>query len=243
MQNRNFDYQGHPGVYAGNATMTLAEFFGRIYSTMAMGVGLSAIISLMMVIYFPANVQAIFHNHVISIALFAVEFIVVIVLSSKTMKNSSASIPLFFLYSALNGLTLCGIFFAYAGGTIALSFVSATAMFLVMSLYGRHTKRNLSGLGKACIAGLFGMLILAVVSFVMSFFMSVTLFSLGISAVGILVFSGLIAWDNQKIEQYYISVDGQVTHGMAVQAALQLYLDFINLFLFIVRILGFFESK
>ena len=107
-------------------------------------------------------------------------------------------------------------------------------MFFALSLFGRTTKRDLTGMGKAMFAGLIGIIIASVVNI----FVGSSGMDFLISILLVIVFSGLIAWDNQKIEKLYHQANGNVTDGWAVSMALSLYLDFINLFIAILRIFG-----
>ena len=107
-------------------------------------------------------------------------------------------------------------------------------MFFGLSVYGRFTKRNLSGMGKALGVAVWGL----IVAMLLNLFFASTGLTILISLVGVVIFSGLIAWDNQKITQVYNAHNGQVSDGWAISMALSLYLDFINMFLFLLRLFG-----
>ena len=107
-------------------------------------------------------------------------------------------------------------------------------MFFGLSVYGRFTKRNLSAMGKAFGVAVWGL----IVAMFLNFFIGGTILTILISLVGVVIFAGLIAWDNQKITQVYNANNGQVSDGWAISMALSLYLDFINMFLFLLRIFG-----
>ncbi|HFV0323292.1 TPA: Bax inhibitor-1/YccA family protein, partial [Streptococcus agalactiae] len=124
---------------------------------------------------------------------------------------------------------------AYTASDVTLAFVSTAGMFFGLSVYGRTTKRDLSGMGRA----MMGMLIGLIIAGVINIFLRSPMVVFVSSIISVLVFSGLIAWDNQKIEHVYRQNNGNVSNGWAISMALSLYLDFINLFLSLLRIFGF----
>jgi uncharacterized protein len=142
---------------------------------------------------------------------------------------------LFFFYAALLGVSLTPIFVVYTGASIARVFFISAASFGALSLYGYTTQRNLGPIGAFCTMGLFGIILASLVGF---FFPSPGL-SFVISIVGVLVFAGLTAWDTQSIkEMYSVNDDGTIAGRKAIMGALRLYLDFINLFLMLLRLFG-----
>jgi FtsH-binding integral membrane protein len=142
---------------------------------------------------------------------------------------------LFWTFAVLMGASLSTIFLVYTDGSIALTFFATAAAFASLSLYGYTTKRDLSGMGTFLLMGLVGLLVAMLVNF---FWMNDT-FSLVIAAIGVLVFAGLTAYDTQKIKSLYFHVAGTDMIGKtAIMGALTLYLDFINMFLFLLRFLG-----
>ena len=141
---------------------------------------------------------------------------------------------MFLIYSVVNGFSLSFIVSLYLPGTVLTAFISSAALFFVMALIGVVIKKDLSGIGRALIAALFGLILAMVVNI----FLNSGLMDYIISIVMVLVFAGLIAWDNQKIRYVYEESDGQVATGWAISLALGLYLDFINLFLSFLRIFG-----
>lgn len=150
------------------------------------------------------------------------------------ISESTAKI-LFFVYSALMGASLCYIFLIYNLGSIALTFFATAAAFASLSLYGYTTQRDLSGMGTFLIMGVVGILVASVVNL---FWQNNTM-SLVIAAVGVLIFAGLTAYDTQKIKSLYFQLQGSQFIGKAaIMGALELYLDFINMFLFLLRFLG-----
>lgn len=142
---------------------------------------------------------------------------------------------LFMLYAGLLGVMLSSIFLVYTGTSITRVFFISAASFGALSLYGYTTQRDLSGFGSFLTMGLFGLIIAMIVNW----FLQSSALDFAISVIGVLVFAGLTAWDTQKIkEMYSASDDGSVAGRKAVMGALSLYLDFINLFLMLLRIFG-----
>jgi FtsH-binding integral membrane protein len=142
---------------------------------------------------------------------------------------------LFMLYSALLGVTLSSIFLTYTGASITRVFFISAAAFGALSLYGYTTKRDLSPFGTFLIMGLIGIIIASLVNI----FLASSAMTFAISVVGVIVFAGLTAWDTQKIKEMYdVNDDGTVAGRKAVMGALTLYLDFINLFLMLLRLFG-----
>ncbi len=156
-------------------------------------------------------------------------------LSARVNKIAPATASgLFLLYSALNGATLAMIFLAYTGTSIATTFAVTAGMFGALALYGTTTKRSLAGVGQFVFMGLIGVILASVVGM----FVKSEGLQFVISIVGVIVFTGLTAWDAQKLKAMAVAVpEGQVG-SYAVVGALSLYLDFINLFLFMLRFLG-----
>ena len=147
----------------------------------------------------------------------------------------SAAQTTFWVYSALVGLSLSTIFLVYTMASITQVFFITAAMFGAMSLWGYTTKRDLTGMGSFLFMGLIGIIIASIVGI---FFQSSAL-QFAISVIGVLVFTGLTAYDTQKIkEMYYVSDDGTVAGRKAIMGALSLYLDFINLFMMLLRLFG-----
>ena len=156
-------------------------------------------------------------------------------LSARVDKLAPATAAgLFMLYSATVGITTSVILLAYTGASIVSTFMITAGMFGAMAAYGTLTKRNLAGVGQFMFMGLIGLIIAMVVNI---FFASSALYFV-ISVVGVIVFTGLTAWDAQRMKQMAVALpDGRVG-SYAVVGALSLYLDFINLFFFLLRLLG-----
>lgn len=171
--------------------------------------------------------------------LILVELGLVFYLSARIMSMSANRAALVFIvYSVLNGITLSSIFLVYTKTSIYQAFFVAGGAFAGMSLYAMTTKRDLSGLGKYFAMGLWGLIFLSIFSF---FFQSSGFTSL-ISLVGLILFLGLTAYDTQIImrwsNEYSSSVDNQNYRRISILGALKLYLDFINIFLFLLRFMG-----
>ncbi len=178
-------------------------------------------------------------NPMLMIVLIIAEFALVFRLSRNigTMSATSAIVS-FGIYSALNGINLSTIFFVYNIGTITNAFVSTAALFGVMSLWALSTKRDLSGLGHYLMMGLIGLIIASLVNM----FLRSSGMDYLISYAGVILFTGLTAYDTQKIKHMSRAMSGSVDEEgfmkLSILGALTLYLDFINMFLFILRLLG-----
>jgi uncharacterized protein len=142
---------------------------------------------------------------------------------------------LFWIFATVMGLSLSTIFLVYDLPSIATTFFATAAAFAGLSLWGYSTKKDLSAIGTFLVMGLFGL----IVAMLINVFWQNTVFDLAISAIGVLIFAGLTAYDTQKIKSMYFAVAGTEFHGKAkIMGALTLYLDFINLFLFLLRFMG-----
>jgi len=166
---------------------------------------------------------------------FIAQIVVVLVISAGINRiGATAALGLFFVYAASLGLTVGLIVSAYTGTSVATAFLSASAMFGGAALYGATTKRSLAGIGATLTMGLFGL----VVAIGVNLFLGNSTFALIISVIGVVVFTGLTAWDVQRIQGGQLVARTGSVEKAAVIGALHLYLDFINLFLFLLRILG-----
>ena len=213
----------------------LNQFYAKVYAFVGIGIALSAIVSALMLTTFQdVLVQLMLNARVWLIVTGVVEVALVLFASGLALRNSPAAFPIFLLYSAVNGFSLSFIVSLYLPGTVLTAFISSAALFFVMAIVGVVIKKDLSGIGRALIAALFGLILAMVVNI----FLNSGLMDYIISIVMVLVFAGLIAWDNQKIRYVYEESDGQVATGWAISLALSLYLDFINLFLSFLRIFG-----
>jgi hypothetical protein len=152
------------------------------------------------------------------------------------MQASTAQL-LFWLFSGVMGLSLASIFLVFTGASIARVFFITAGTFAAMSLYGYTTRRDLSQFGSFLMMGLIGIIIASIVNI----FIGSTALQFAISVIGVIVFVGLTAWDTQSIKQQYYELqyaDGETAGKAAIMGALRLYLDFINLFMMLLQLLG-----
>ena len=229
-------FQNNVGaVDASFSTETTRKFLLSVYNWMAMGLALTGIIA-----YGIANSNAVYTitgNPVIYFGLFIAQLIVVMGLSFAINKMPSAvAIGAFFLYSALTGLTFSVLFLVYTEGSIASTFFICAAMFGAVSVFGYVTKMDLSKFGTYFFMALIGLIVASVVNI----FLKSSTLNWIISYAGVLIFVGLTAYDTQRIKKMSQSTDIDSEQGKkgAMMGALMLYLDFINMFLFLLRILG-----
>ncbi len=225
----------------------LRAYMIRVYNTMALGVALTGLVS--WITYNAAVVtneagrivsltpfgQAIFSGPAL-IVLFLGTLGLVFFMSFRVHTLSvGMATGLFYLYAGLLGLMLASVFMVYTGTSIARVFFITAASFGALSLYGYTTQRDLTAIGSFLIMGLFGLILAMIVNI----FLASSALDFAISAVGVLVFAGLTAWDTQKIKEMYSAADDDQSAGRkAVMGALSLYLDFINLFLMLLRLVG-----
>jgi FtsH-binding integral membrane protein len=152
----------------------------------------------------------------------------------QSMSFSSAQIT-FWVFAAVMGIGLAPVFLMYTGASVARVFFITSATFGAMSLWGYTTKRDLTGWGSFLFMGLIGIIIASLVNL----FMQSSMMEFVISVIGVIIFTGLTAYDTQKIkESYSVSMSGEIAGKAAIMGALRLYLDFINLFLMLLRLLG-----
>jgi uncharacterized protein len=211
----------------------LRNYMLRVYNYMAGGLALTGLVA-----YFAAAsgiYVSIAHTPLIWIVIFA-PLAMVLFLSFRIGKMSlGAAQATFWVYAALVGLSLGFIFLVYTGASIAETFFIAAAMFLAMSLYGYTTKRDLTQFGAFLFMGLIGIIVASLVNL----FLASSMLQFVISAVGVLVFVGLTAYDTQNIKEMYWEGDTAVMAGKkSVMGALRLYLDFLNLFLMLLQFMG-----
>ena len=214
------------------------EFIRSVYNWMAIGLGLTGFIAFY-VSNSPNMIRLIYGNQVLFFGLIIGELALVFYLSARVQKiQASTATALFILYAALNGATLSFIFLIYTSSSITSTFFICAATFIACSIYGMITKRDLTSLGGFMAMGLIGIIIASVVNmFIRSSGMSIV-----ISYIGVFVFVGLTAYDTQKLKNMALTQPAGLEAGVvrkgAIMGALALYLDFINLFLMLLRILG-----
>lgn len=223
--------------YVSSPTDVLREqaVLTRVYAWMTAGLLTTGAIA-MFVSSSSVLVNLIFGVPFLFLGLIIAELAVVWVLSANLMRLAPAvATGLFLGYAALNGLTLSVIFLAYTAASVASTFFITAGTFAVMSLVGYTTKRDLSGLGGLLSMALIGLIIASIVNIFMA---SSALYWL-ITYVGVLIFVALTAYDTQKIKRMIAQVRGEdAEHRVAIYGALNLYLDFINLFIYLLRIFG-----
>jgi len=214
------------------------SFVRSVYNWMAIGLGLTGIVA-----YSVANMpevrNVIFGSGVVFFGLIIAQLVLVFMMSARIQRMQAGTATLLFvLYSALNGATLSSIFLAYAQSSITSTFFVCSATFVACSIYGWTTRRDLTSMGGFLTMGLIGIVIASLVNL----FIQSSAASVIVSYIGVLVFVGLTAYDTQDIKNMALSQPGDIDAGTvrkgAILGALKLYLDFINLFLMLLRIFG-----
>jgi len=212
----------------------VTAFLRMVYGWMCVGLGITAFVAFT-VTGSPALVRTIASNQILFFALILAELGLVFYLSSRaTQLAPGTAIGLFVLYAALNGVTMSLVLLMYTGASIATTFVVTAGMFGALALFGTTTKRSLAGAGHFFFMGLIGLILASVVGI---FWHSEALQFL-ISVVGVLVFTGLTAWDAQRLKQMALAIPEGESGSYAIVGALSLYLNFINLFLILLRFQG-----
>jgi FtsH-binding integral membrane protein len=179
--------------------------------------------------------SALFGSPLIWVLIFAPLALVFFLSFRISSLSVGAAQATFWIYAALVGISLATIFVVYTATSITQVFFISAATFGAMSLYGYTTKRDLSGFGSFLFMGLIGIIVASIVNI----FLASSALAFAVSIIGVLVFVGLTAYDTQKIkEMYYAGDDGTVAGRKAIMGALSLYLDFINLFLMLLRLFG-----
>jgi len=220
----------------------LRSYMLKVYNLMALGVALTGVVA-----YAFANAAvadngtltafgaAVYQSPLRWVILLA-PLALVFFLSFRIERMSVFAAQLtFWVYAALVGASLSSIFLVYTDASITQTFAVTAASFAALSLYGYTTKRDLSAMGSFMIMGLFGLIIASLVNL----FLKSSALDFAVSAIGVLVFAGLTAWDTQKIKEMYFEADGfEAMQKKAIMGALNLYMDFINLFLFLLRFMG-----
>lgn len=204
----------------------------QVYAWMGAGLTVTAIMALV-TLSSPAILNAIVGNRLLFFGLMIGELALVFVLSGAINRLSASTATLIFIaYSALNGVTLSVVALVYTANSIASTFVVTAGMFGAMSVYGYVTKRDLTSWGSFLFMGLIGVVIASVVNI----FVGSSAVSWVISAISVIVFTGLTAYDTWKIKE--MAAQGTEGRKPAILGALTLYLDFINLFLMLLRFTG-----
>ena len=212
----------------------VADVTRRVFVKMFLGLLVTAITSFV-VLANESLVRFILGNSIVFWVLAGAELVLVFTISGAINRlSTSTATLLFYLYSVINGLTLTPIFLVYTQSSIALTFAITAGVFGVMAAYGYVTKRDLSKMGSILVMALIGLILVSLVNL----FVKSSGLQWLISLAGVAIFVGLTAWDTQKIKNMASMTDPTQVGKLATMGALMLYLDFINLFLYLLRFLG-----
>ncbi|GAA5532082.1 Bax inhibitor-1/YccA family protein [Deinococcus aluminii] len=212
-------------------------FMARTYSWMAAGLALTAGVA-----YLTWQNEGLAYQVMgLGLPLFLAQIVLVLVLSAFAQRLSSAVAGILFIaYAALTGLTFSALLFAYSPSAVIAAFLTTAGTFGAMSVAGYVIKRDLSPMGRFFLFAILGLL----VAMIVNLFVVSSALTLGISIIGVLLFAGLTAYDTQMLRNLALSgVSGEMAERAAINGALALYLDFINMFLFILRLFGFAGSS
>ena len=237
--NERVNVGGGLGAFAGGRNVTadsVSGFLGRVYRTMALGLAVTGVVALA-VASSPGAMQYLVMNRGIVMVLVIAQFVTVLAFTALLNRvSAAAAAAMFFGYAALSGVTFSTIFLVYTASSIAGTFFITAGAFAGLSAYGYVTKRSLDGLGSFLFMGLIGLVLASVVNI---FLGSPAIYWLT-TFMGVIVFTGLAAYDTAKLKQLAATndVSGELGRKAALQGALMLYLDFINLFLMLLRIFG-----
>lgn len=230
-------YDGYSISTTRARSEVLGVFMRGVYKWMSIGLGVTAAAAYL-VSTSPEAQRVIFGNQLVFFGLIIGELALVVGLSAAISRlSASAANGLFLLYSALNGLTLSAVLLIYTGQSVFMTFVICAGMFGAMSVYGMTTKKDLTSWGSFLFMGLIGVILASVVNM----FMHSSAMHFAISVIGVIVFTGLTAYDTQKLRYMGETLpagDGTAIQRGTILGALTLYLDFINLFLMLLRLFG-----
>jgi FtsH-binding integral membrane protein len=211
----------------------LREYMLRVYNYMASGLALTGIVAY--VAAFSGFYQAIAGTPLIWVVMLAPLGLVFFFSFRLEQMSLAAAQTTFWVYAGVMGLSLAGIFLVFTGASIARVFFITAGTFAAMSLYGYTTKADLSRFGSFLMMGLIGIVIASLVNL----FVASSALHFAISVAGVLVFTGLTAWDTQRIKEMYVeNLDEAIAGKVAIMGALTLYLDFINLFMMLLQLIG-----
>lgn len=231
----NFNEQSRT-IMTGSKSTVSSRFMTNVYLWMSAGLGMTAAVSFF-VSTSPSALRFMFAGSAVPFFVLALcELGIVFYLSSHamTMRPEHAGLA-FFVYASLNGVTLSPLMIVYTGESLTAAFLTCAGMFAVTAVYGITTKRDLSGLGSFCMMGVFGLIIAGLINM----FVKSLKGDLVISIMGVIIFAALSAWDAYKIRAIAASQGtGENEQGLTVLCALSVYLDFVNMFIYLVRIMG-----
>jgi len=212
----------------------VSAFLWKVYGWMAIGLGLTAMVAFT-VAGSPDLLRVLVGNRLVFFALVIAELGLVFYLSARADRLAPGTAAgLFAIYSALNGVTLSAILLAYTGESVTMTFVVTAGMFGSLALFGSTTKRSLAGAGQFFMMGLVGLILASLIGM----FWHNDALQFLISVVGVIVITGLTAWDAQRLKQMALALPAGQVGSYAIVGALSLYLDFINLFLMLLRFTG-----
>ena len=224
-------------AYAPSAERTaerVSAFLTRVYGWMCIGLGITAAVAYL-VSSSPALTGALTSNRLVFFGLIVIELGLVFFLSARAQSlEPGTAAGLFVAYAALNGVTLSVILLVYTGASIASTFLVTGAMFGSLAFFGTTTKRSLAGAGQFFFMGLIGLVLASIVGM---FWQNDALQFL-ITVVGVIVFTGLTAWDAQRLKHMALELPADRAGSYAIVGALSLYLNFVNLFLMLLRLQG-----
>ena len=216
------------------AVERVSAFLWKVYAWMAIGLGITATVAFV-VASSPELSRTLVANRLVFFGLIIAELGLVFYLSARATRMSpGAAAGVFALYSGLNGVTLSVILMAYTGESVATTFIVTAGMFGALALFGSTTKRSLAGAGQFFMMGLVGLILASIVGI----FWHNDALQFLISVVGVIVFTGLTAYDAQRLKEMALALPEGEAGSYAIVGALSLYLDFINLFLMLLRFTG-----
>ena len=229
-----YESRSEYGVPSVAAAERVSAFLRAVYGWMCLGLGVTAVVAFS-VASSPQIVHALVSSRLLFFAVLGGELALVFYLSARVAKLAPGTASALFLgYSALNGVTLSLILLAYTSASVASTFAVCALMFGALALYGTTTSRSLAGVGQFMFMGLIGLIAASIIGI----FWHNSALQFLIACVGVLVFTGLTAWDAQRLKEMAVALpEGQV-QSYAIVGALSLYLDFINLFLMLLRLFG-----
>ena len=219
-------------IYSNQAGLN--SFMAKMYGFMAGAVAISAVTAYLISNVYQVQALTFFANNRWAVwGILILQVVLVMSMSFKADRSPAMSLTGLGLYSVLEGLFFGLIVQVYSSQDVTMAFVSATVMFTVLALMGTNTKKDLSGIGRQAMAALIALIIVMIINI----FLKSSIITLAFSFIGVIIFAALIAWDSQRFRQMYIQYGNQVNAtNLAIMGALQLYLDFVNLFIQLLNI-------
>ncbi|WP_369021878.1 Bax inhibitor-1/YccA family protein [Ligilactobacillus salivarius] len=219
-------------IYGNQAGLN--SFMTKMYGFMAGAVAISAVTAYLISNVYQVQALTFFSNNRWAVwGILILQVVLVMSMSFKADRSPAMSLTGLGLYSVLEGLFFGLIVQVYSSQDVTMAFVSVTVMFTVLALMGTNTKKDLSGIGRQAMAALIALIIVMIINI----FLRSSIITLAFSFIGVVIFAALIAWDSQRFRQMYIQYGNQInTTNLAIMGALQLYLDFVNLFIQLLNI-------